>query len=678
MKWLILFIPIHLAFAEKAPDCNGLTRIVEHYETSLLGTSLKGPVVGGKNKSCSELVASDFFQTPDGENPVVSETFKSHRCSTLADIEASLAQLENEQAALMGFAKMISDIQTNHAQLKAASETRTPAAQIRRAGLDFADGVITAQSLESLLQSQDKSNVNFLLTLKSLPESERDTPEKLRIKINQLCRERTEISSLRDACHESFKPTEAAMGAIQELITHSRVTPEEINQWKEAMVIKKSDDEDDDYSFNSLHDDITRAGRQILDRQRLEKIRNGELIMDRETLKAMKSIPSFDSVAGLKYLDLKKKIPDSVRAHDFKFHLEDLGRRQEFELRSKLSLASLSLGDDLPSECESIRISGDLRSCHDKLKARVDALPGASNKKSDSDRLLGQIKVGIDYQTKISQFSTQCLSDLNRIIDIQTRSIGGDCNLQKFLGHGTTNEHLESVGKKILALNMLKEKIGEQESTNLAVRNFAVDKLASMPNCISKSESQLSCEQGSTIAPEANYLASEFLKVGILKINKPANDIKALCEDKNIKFFKKEQLCAFNMAPNPNDNVIDPKVKPETYMAPVDGPDTGYNPTREGFINGLGIVANQLASSLAPKPNFNHNPFQYNYAPYQFNGPGLMSTSDQILFNARYYGAYGFYMPTQGYQPFTAFGTSSFGSYGPYASTSRSSYFGGR
>lgn len=50
-------------------------------------------------------------------------------------------------------------------------------------------------------------------------------------------------------------------------------------------------------------------------------------------------------------------------------------------------------------------------------------------------------------------------------------------------------------------------------------------------------------------------------------------------------------------------------------------------------------------------------PYPYNYGPFN-GGTPPMGIADSIMFNARYHGSYGFYMPTPGYTPGTAFPSS--------------------
>ncbi|HLT23085.1 MAG TPA: hypothetical protein VKZ84_06570, partial [Bacteriovoracaceae bacterium] len=118
---------------------------------------------------------------------------------------------------------------------------------------------------------------------------------------------------------------------------------------------------------------------------------------------------------------------------------------------------------------------------------------------------------------------------------------------------------------------------------------------------------------------------------------------------------------------------------PDSYQANVKAPK-GSNPNRESWLKGLSLIANTAADTWISQKNANNywgntiNPYAYNYGPYGMTG--AMGTADSILFNARYYGAYGFYMPTQGLQPFTTFGSGSISSYAALPrSSSAYSYF---
>jgi hypothetical protein len=178
-------------------------------------------------------------------------------------------------------------------------------------------------------------------------------------------------------------------------------------------------------------------------------------------------------------------------------------------------------------------------------------------------------------------------------------------------------------------------------------------------NCAVRESSVVECEDHPLlkVAPEALNLISDVAGMSVVHSNPAtATDLEVLCEESSGSM--ETDLCSFYDSPPANPNVTDRPAPPSPDSPYVEVRDA-RDPSREAFTEGLrnigwGIV-NQLQQRplMYPNPYLNFNPYPYNYSP--FAGTGGMSPSDQILFNARFYGGYGYYTPTIGAAPYTAF-----------------------
>jgi hypothetical protein len=185
------------------------------------------------------------------------------------------------------------------------------------------------------------------------------------------------------------------------------------------------------------------------------------------------------------------------------------------------------------------------------------------------------------------------------------------------------------------------------------------------------------CKESSALSKEAAMTFSDTMKIAVVFAPKPEaeEEAESLCDDEDRKLTKKEErLCEFF-----NDTTPDVIITDNTRHldGPTNAPDGGHEKAalRDAWIQGGANILSQGLGFLMPRPAPMMNPFPYNYAP--FNGGARPSgIADGIMFNARYHGAYGFYMPTPGYQPYNAFRSSSpMTTYSP-VSASGGKYFG--
>lgn len=241
---------------------------------------------------------------------------------------------------------------------------------------------------------------------------------------------------------------------------------------------------------------------------------------------------------------------------------------------------------------------------------------------------------------------------------------------------GDINYREAALSTELRVLYAIKDKIAAQNPKLIQIRNFALDKFKSM-NCGASETSSLEFQCADPAAKVSIPQNVDALYNSVLLIVKPDRgeeklEIDKLCAEENFKF--KEKLCAFGKE-TPDQKVVPPDPhKDEGYEASTEVPGGASDPERDAMVQNLAYLANDIAATWARgqqsyQPPF--NPYNYNYTPYM--GPPMMGISDQILFNAQFYGGYGYYMPATGYQPYTAFPSSGF-NYAPFTS-SKSAYF---
>jgi hypothetical protein len=178
-----------------------------------------------------------------------------------------------------------------------------------------------------------------------------------------------------------------------------------------------------------------------------------------------------------------------------------------------------------------------------------------------------------------------------------------------------------------------------------------------------------------TIARQAMTLHSDILGMS-LTIQNPSSsiDITSMCEESRPD---EQKICEFVAPPPATPNVTDRPAPPSSdspYIEPVNARD----PSHEAFVDGLSGIGWGIVSQLQNRPQMynpyqSFNPYPYNYNPYLRGS--MLSPSDQILYNARFYGGYGFYTPTYGAAPYTAFPQISPYVQAGYSSTGNSSSY---
>lgn len=648
-----------MSFADSARQCEGLAKALNGYEKDLQNKAFSNC----QNVRIEDLVKDVNFAIPDFLNEDMPGTSLSRKCSTLASVEAEIQKLKVEQSVLDGFEKLKASIQS--AKDRTADRE---AAVARRNGKTFVDRLSAAQGLEALVATRVKDrtadrtqgNIDRPI-LQVLRARGPATKEGLRDLVKELCSNEDKTDAV-DACNPAnFDPTDPAIEDIVNLInSHEKIEAAQIEQFQNSLKIKRKTpnaDGESNYSFNQMNKEMREAFAKL----------DGKDPMSKAHLKAIKSLsdfesnPDFDIAQGLMTAGVQSEV--KLASNKFMLHMRDSLSRQEYEARSKMSVMWETHKDkitNVPSTTtESCNLAKDNLEqailCQKYLK---DDLPNVNNQtaRADMSRALAAIEDNIVYHTKLSQDLARC--------DNLYKSEG----VISEMCMGTISLTHANLGEKIIQLNALKDKIGSENTDLMKLRNYALFKWEKN-NCGATTDATMDlCEvENSTLNKETKFTVSNALKVAILFAPeaKAETEGKALCEDENVA--KRNPVCTDAVV----SDVTPPVVLNEGVDGPTDAPDGGHADAaiRDAWIGAGANLLKQALDYVIPRqtPPSLPNPYPYNYGPYNGGAPP-MGIADTIMFNARYQGAYGFYMPTPGYQPYTAFGASS--AITPYRSVS--------
>lgn len=655
MALLIVLLLIPLSFAGSPPNCGELGTILESYEKDLQKKFIT---------DCRKIDYKTMVQDIPVKDP---EFLNGKMCSDLATIETELERLKLEEAVLSGINKLKKTVQESKEQTEKTSG--------RVAAMSFVSSLNAAQSLEVLLQSTTDDGTPIIQKLKAFPDNQRLTQKDLSDRITEICKANDKehlnnkfVTDV-DVCNPNvFKPNPEAAAEILQLVKTSEPSIEQISKWQRMLTIrrKSANPEDTAYSFNDMQNELSGAFAKL----------DSKDVLSKEHIKAIAKLDDFENPPGLSFVEDISSIKDQKKAKiasdKFFLLMGDAKLRGQYEVQSKLSIVYddvknllSDLTESQKADCSNAKnLYKIARSCYQHIEGAHKNLTGDA--KANLGRFLPALKSSIDYADALENKEESCREEL-KTKDALSESCYGEFNRD----HATVQD-------QILQLNLLKDKIGAENIEAMKFRNFALMKWGSQ-KCQTLASSMDMCEDDTLITKEAVMTFSDAMKIAVVFSPKPEAEQEAekIC-DEDRKFKKhEERLCEFF-----NDTVSD-VVKPskkEDVDGPVQAPDGGNEEAkiRDAWIQGgTGLLTDVLRHYVNQQQQraSTVNPYPYNYSPWN-NGARPMGISDTILFNARYHGAYGFYMPTPGYQPYTAFGNASLVSPYQSVSTSASKYFG--
>lgn len=656
MTTLLLFLAmISISFAGSPPDCKELGTIITNYELDLQRATID---------NCSTIQPEQLKISTDKTD--VSQ-IKGKMCSDLSTIEAEIENLKLQESVLTGIEKLKTVIKDS----KEKTSSKDPKSQ-QVAGRKFATSLDIAQTVELLVHTTDAEGIPLLQRLREIPENKRINATDLSKRVTELCKDADRKGN--SACNVSlFKPTADAFEEINSLINQYK-DEKQLDSWKKRLSIQKKkknkDEETIHYSFTQMKQDLGSSFVNIDKNDALSK----------DQIKAIQNLSEFETASGFSFVEdiskLKTTSQQKVAFDTFSLHMGDAILRQRMDVQSRLSI----LWQNLPSDTRA-SLGADAGACQGVHKDYSTAakclsllekedLKADQNVKANLRRLLPVLSNSVQFEKSLSQAQEKCAQEYKA-----TQTVSESClNL--------VNKDAESIRSQITALNLIKERIGSEKSENMIMRNFALEKWRTQKCDVAVSTMDF-CEANDLVSKEVISTSGDIMDIAVLFAPQSEAETHAtqICDDSSRELKKvEERLCAFF------DDTTSDLTPPAIVSSGEDfteAPDGGYakDMRRDTWIQG-GTMVLQEALNYALGSQFNNyqfNPYSYNYSPYNF-GTGTMGIADTILFNSRYYGAYGFYMPTPGYTPYQAFGpsfvspsSSNFTPYTPMGSSSSSS-----
>jgi hypothetical protein len=657
MNLFILMLLIPLSFAGSPPNCGELGKILEGYETRLQRDGIK---------DCKP----DLYKAILQDRKVVDPEFlKGKVCQDLTTIESQVSQLRLELAVMNGIHKLVETVKD--AKEKSSSKKEDVAAANART---FVVSLNTAQSLEVLLQSATAEGKLMMSGLKEFDKTKLMSKDDLIDRVKELCKNNPKNAE--DACNPAlFNPSKEAAEELISMVRNSNPDQKQIAAWQGQLAIKRKNAKPNDkgYTFTAMQNELGGAFSNL----------DSKDVMTKNQLASIQKLDDFEMNSSFNFVQDISKIKDQkkVKAASDKFFLlmGDAKRRQQFEVQSKLSLVWEDVKNHVPNltGAEQARCSNGKNSYDDAAFCIASLKKAAPNVTEPLARpklndVLPALETSVNYINKLGQKETSCREEIKSKDEITTACFA------------EFNRDRAKLQDQILQLNIVKDKIGAQNVTNMAFRNLALQKWSAQ-KCNFATSTMDMCEDESALPKDLHLALGDAMKIAVVftqsekERTEAEKKAEAICDDDERKQTAvEERMCQFF---NDTTSNIVQTTGPTKNKDDVDGPmapkDAGKNDNdkiRDAWIQGGANILGSLLPAYLQNPNSAVSPYPYNYSPTGITGP--MGISDTILTNARYYGAYGYYMPTPGYQPYTAFGLNSAAasSYKP-VSTIPSRYF---
>jgi hypothetical protein len=437
-------------------------------------------------------------------------------------------------------------------------------------------------------------------------------------------------------CEKGYSLNQDTFKEIKDFIKVGKTTERKFNKSQikdltNALAINKGEDK---YSFEELNNAL--KGLQP----------NGLLAL--EDIQTIKALPE---LSNDKSFDFLKKMKESIAAmkeseglvkaksipSHFKSLLNDLKKRQEWEMKSKMSLVLGQYESELPASgsdnCTNAReLKGNIEECltplttNEKLK---------SYQKSAVGDLIAEFDHGQKHIAKLDQLLSECIPE------------EGLTYPEKCEGYITVK--MADLVAKSNVLMALKAKNIQADPDLVSLRDFALEKLHSEPcNAPSEESNIVSCEGGlGNISLQAIVLSGEAKDI-IHVYEKPASPttIQEICANKKDKSNYIEDLCSIkDEAPSKSS-----KKSFDSYEAPV-SPENS-NQGGKALIDLGSSILNSIAGYLAPPPPPMINPYAPIF-PYTQPTARPRDITNQIMDPYVSHG-FGNYYPTQGLRPYSS------------------------
>jgi hypothetical protein len=632
MNLLILLTLIPLSFAVTAPDCKELGQILQGFETKIQKDNIK---------DCKD----DLYSKLTEGTPVVDKEFlKGKVCQDLNTIETQLTQARMELAVLNGLHQIVKTVDINKEKAKKENPS---GAKVNTH--PFVVSLNTAQSFEVLLQSVTAEKKPFMKALKDFDPSKLLTERDLKDRVNELCK--GQPKNEKDACNPNiFKPGKEASEELIGLIKNSDPTIPQISSWQQQLAIKRKNAKpnEESYTFTDMQIELGSA---------FEKIDANE-VMTKGHLDAIKKLDDFEFDSKLSFVQniagMKGKTNDRTASDKFLLLMGDAKLRSQFETQSKLSILWQDVENFVPSLTDAQRNQcANGKANYSEAVLCVNALKDNLKNVSESlalpklKAMLPALTTSMDYIGALENKEGSCKEELKN---------KGEISQSCFAEFTRDRAKLED---QILQLNRVKDKIGAQNVDAMRFRNFALQKWGTQ-KCQMLSAPMDFCEDESLFTKDASLTLSDTMKIAVLFTKsedaekRAEKELKPLCYEDRKETKDEERLCDFFR--DSAKDVIEIKENKDKFEASTVAPEGGPDKIHDAKIQGVAQVLGSFLPAFMPNPLLTGlNQYPYGYNPYN-NGAPPMGIAASIMYNARYYGNYGFYATTPGYNAYTAYG----------------------
>jgi hypothetical protein len=616
MKYLLLFLVIPFSVAHAAaPDCNALKKIAGDLEKQIQSTHFKDP------ETCTKLEPKDLGLPKDS---IGFGGDWDYRCKDVSAIDLQLKSIENEIALLKGIEVLQSEINTG---LDTIKKFKNPN-MAKKASTTFIQNLNVAISLEQFLGTNNSDSENILSKVAQDPAGWTDIKSFAGL-LEKHCKF---FSSKGDSvCRKDFELSKETYREISEFIkvgkgTERKFDKKQIEDLTDALAIKKGEEA---YSYKQLGEAIKGPVDGVLAQEDLALIKELPPLSNRTKYSFLKNLK--DSAKDLK--SSEKLIHAQATPARFSSIVQDLKKRQEWEMKSKVSLVldqyKTHLPEDVQEVCSKAReLNGSIEDCLSPLKKSKEL---QSFQKSAVDDLIAELKYGQNHLTKMDELLKDCVP-------------GQDLVYPSKCDEMVTQQLADLVAKSQM-LNALKAKHVQSTPDLISFRNFALEKLHSN-ECMKSEESNLNCSFDLGEISVNSIVLSKNVNDIIYVFENPleGTEIGHLClESEEVVPFK-EKLCELlKEDPKKTSNNND------EYEAPV-SPDSG-NTTGKALVDLGSSILNSIAGYLAPPQN-QINPYGPVF-PYSQPMAQPRDISSQIMdpYVSR---GYGNYSPTQGLRPYSS------------------------
>jgi hypothetical protein len=607
MRYLLLLFVIPFLSVEAAgPDCSKLKGIAAHLEKLIQGAPKDF------HKECEKM-------TPESLGlPADSIGFSGewdYRCKNLSAIDAQLKSIENEIALLKGIESLKSEIIDGIATIKKFDNPN----QVKEASVSFVNNLNVATSLELFMATNNTKSENILskIVADKVGWTDINSFDGLRKKH---CKDFG--SAKGTVCDQGFALSEETFKEINDFVTVGKTTERKFNKHqikdlKKALEITKHKE------GSGIEVGVYYSFGQIA--SELKGIQPDGLLApdDMEVIKALPKLSNNTSYDFLKNINASIKTinssEDLLKAQGissrFSSLLNDLRKRQEWEMKTKISLALHQHQDaigDAKDKCDQARelIKESVPACLTALSTSKGLLP---NEQAAIRDLITEMDYSQKQVARLDDQIANCVPDETTLTFTDTTKCDGILTL-----------NMADLVSKSLVLNALKAKHIQARPDLITFRNFALEKLHS-GKCVTAGESNITCAADlGNISLEAITLTGDAADI-IYVFDKPKEDtiLDQLCLDSKEEIPFKADLCALK-----DDEPTKKTTKDDNYEAPVSPDDNGaFN---KALVD-LGLNAvNSIANIFAPPPPQNYN-VGNQYGPQPF--PYVMPNQPQHISN---------------------------------------------